>query len=109
MERDSIKVYVENLTQGGAYWNDYSVLNLDLGTARTDKLITDNVVQLIVLDRSSGASLDIKLIDTAHDAINIPSDLDIGTSISNTEPFSVYATNPTLPGEYVKLLVLRRV
>ena len=109
MERDAVKVYIVNPSSVGSYWNDYSVLNVDLGTARTDEPIADKVVQLIVLDRSTNASLDIKLISTDKDTINIPSDLDVGGAVSNTEPFSVYATNSAQSGEYVKLLVLRRV
>ena len=109
MDRDAVKVYIVNPSSAEAYWNDYKVLNIDLGTARTDEPIADKVVQLIVLDRSTNASLDIKLISTDRDLINIPSDLDVGGSISNAEPFSVYASNAAQSGEYVKLLVLRRV
>ena len=86
--------------------NDYNLLSIDLSTARTDTLIADRVVALLVADASPGAQYSIKLFSPSKPAIDHMI-AKPGFSIERLALANVYLSNPALAGESLKLLVLR--
>jgi hypothetical protein len=90
------------------YANDYDLLTIDLSTARTDELIATNVTALYVVDASAFATYSIKLFNTTKPALD-QSVLRVGTGIERLDRASIYFSNPSQSGLYVKLLILKRV
>ena len=88
--------------------NDYRVITIDLGQARTDELVASNVVSFNVLAVDTGATASMKLFSTSNDAINVPSDLDAGDGIADLDGAELYITNTAQAGKSLKLLVFRR-
>ncbi len=90
------------------YANDYKLITLDLGIARTDALIVDNVTSFCVVDVSAGATYSIKLFDTTHDPID-QSIASKGFCVERLAKANLYLTNSAQTNYYLKLLVFRRV
>jgi len=88
--------------------NGYKVLSLDLGTARTDEKVAENVVGFTILDISSGATASLKLFSTSNDAIVVPDDLGPGDGISYLQGADLYVSNTAQSGATLKLIVLTR-
>ncbi len=92
----------------GLHANDYKLLNIDLGTARTDALIIDNVISFCVADVSAGATYSLKLFSTASDPID-QSIASKGFCVERLALAKIYLTNTAQSGYYLKLLVMRLI
>ncbi len=88
--------------------NDYNLLSLDLGTARTDALIESNVISFCIADATSGATYSIKLFSTAKPAID-QSIAKPGFCLERLNKANLYLTNTAQTGYTLKILVLKRV
>ncbi len=92
----------------GLHATDYKLLSIDLGVARTNALIIDNVVSFCVVDVSAGATYSIRLFDTSKDAID-QSVASKGFCMERLAKASLYLTNTAQTGYYLKLLVMRLI
>jgi hypothetical protein len=90
------------------YASDYNILTIDLGVARTDELVADNVVTLWIVSYTSGATFSIKLFDTTKPGLT-QADLPPGTVIERLRLARVYLSNPAQAGYTLRLAVLRVV
>ena len=84
---------------------DYDLITLDLGTARTDSLVAQNVIAFCIADASPGSTYSIKLFSTAKTAID-QSIAGKGFCLERLARASIYVTNTAQSGSYLKLLVL---
>jgi hypothetical protein len=95
-----------NLLFDGLIAKDYDFLNIDLSIARTDALISENVISLAVIDVSSGATYSVKLFDTTKPSLD-ETVLTKGTVIERLNKAKVYLSNSAQAGAFLKLLVLK--
>jgi hypothetical protein len=92
----------------GLHANAYRLLTLDLGVARTDALIADNVVSFCIADASAGATYSIKLFSATNDPID-QSIASKGFCMERLARANLYLSNVAQSGYYLKLLVMRLI
>ena len=88
------------------FMNKHKVLDIDLGTARTDEVIATNCSGFIILSRSANATFQIKL--GANSDYLTQDDLKDHEGITEFELSDLIITNSAQSGESVKILAFVR-
>lgn len=88
-------------------FTDYIIYHIPLDPPRTDVPFEETAIGFAELARSPGAAYGIKIFAPDKPLIT-HTDLDaLGKAILEFVPARLFFTNPALPGEWVKLIVVR--